>query len=150
MRRFHIGIPLAWSMASLLACGTPLARERLAWEHRRPAAYTFEYTYACFCPGSGAWWRIAVEGDSVTRTELMDSSQAGRGLNDARTMHHPTLTGLFDQIASRAAAGGEIYSVTYDPILHYPVRAQGRDPTRTDSRWTIEVRNVQTTGGGAK
>jgi uncharacterized protein DUF6174 len=119
----------------------PLGGERREWERLRPAAYTFEYQYTCFCPGSGAWWRITVHVDSVTDVQLIDSTQV-RGLTYARSNSRPTLTSLFDEIASNASRSS-YYRASYDPRWHFPVHASGDRLGFTDSYWTIDVRNYR-------
>src|SRR5258708_35738890 len=82
-------------LAGLAACTSSLSREKRAWERGRPSSYIFEYQYTCFCSGSGAWWKVAVDGDAVTNVELIDSTQVRGGLTYLRSLRQPTFSGLF-------------------------------------------------------
>jgi len=137
-------------LAGLAACTSSLSREKRAWERGRPSSYIFEYQYTCFCPGSGAWWKVAVDGDAVTNVDLIDSTQVRRGLTYLRSLRQPTLSGLFDEIAQWTAPASATYHVNYDPQWHFPAAAQGVDFNRTDSRWTIVVRRFQAGRSGSK
>src|SRR5206468_9819328 len=81
------------------ACQRDMAAHRRAWEAARPSSYVFEYQRTCFCPASGAWWRITVKRDSVTDAQLIDSTRVTRGLRYIHTLAQPTLSELFTEIA---------------------------------------------------
>lgn len=133
------------TVAVAAACGIDVASHRRRREAMRPASYTFEYQRTCFCPASGAWWRITINHDSVTKAELIDSAGVSRGLSYLHTLPQPTLSGLFDEIATRTKPVTAWARVEYDPRWHFPTNARGDAPNRTDSKWTIRVRNFRST-----
>jgi hypothetical protein len=138
-RQLFSSVPLA----VLLACGHSLDSERAAWQRARPRSYVFEYQRSCFCPGSGAWWRVTVRDGSVADVLLLDSTGAERGLDYARTMPHPTLSGLFDDIAALSQRPHATSRVQYDSKWHFPSHASGDRSDRTDNYWSLIVRNFR-------
>ena len=128
--------------AFLLVFAPPMRAERWAWERAHPKNYTFEYQYTCFCPGSGAWWRISVRDETFLYFQLVDPPKLtdhSPGL-EKPPVQLPNMSTIFDKIAARAS-GSTYYRVRYDPRWHFPVYAHGDNWFWTDSDWTISVRN---------
>lgn len=124
---------------ALAGCGPSLDDARLAWLRARPKAYVFEYQRNCTCPGSGAWWRITVRGDSVVGAQLLDSLHADRRLGSSRR-NHPTVTQMFDGIALFDQQPHTWTKVRYDAQWHYPSRASGDETDRNDAHWMFVIR----------
>ncbi len=125
------------------ACQRDMAAHRRAWEAARPSSYVFEYQRTCFCPASGAWWRITVKRDSVTDAQLIDSTGVTRGLRYIHTLAQPTLSELFTEIAANLEPATAWARVDYDPQWHFPINATGDVVDRTDSKWTLIVRHFR-------
>src|SRR5438309_11863862 len=80
------------------ACQRDMAAHRRAWEATRPSSYVFEYQRTCFCPASGAWWRITVKRASVTDAPLIDSTGVARRLGYIHDLAPPTRSERFTAI----------------------------------------------------
>lgn len=120
----------------------PMSAERRAWELMRPRSYSFEFRYTCFCPRSGAWWRISVRDESVLYYRLVEPSQLAGHFPALQSppIQLPSLSTIFDDIAQRGSES-TYYRVKYDPRWHFPIYASGDRVFWTDSYWTMSVRN---------
>ena len=118
--RFTSGLLLVLTI-SLMSCGDSVQDNLDVWEKIRPNAYAFEYQRSCFCPGAGAWWRITVRRDSVVGVELIDTTEAGRGLDVARRGPHPTISSLFEDLERDSARPSAQVRVQYHRVWHFPV-----------------------------
>lgn len=134
-------LPLSIALLAQWACGPSLDEARDAWHRGHPDSYLFEYQRSCFCPGSGAWWRVTVRHDSVVDVQLLDSPTDVGHLDYSSGMSHPTLSQLFDGIAAFSLGPHTWTRVRYDRQWHFPSHASGDVTDRTDSRWNFSVRN---------
>jgi len=132
---------LSIALLTLWSCGPSFDEARDAWQRAQPAAYIFEYQRSCFCPGSGAWWRVTVRHDSVVDVQLLASPTADGHLEYSPRMSHPTLSQLFDGIAAFSLGPHTWTKVQYDRQWHFPSHASGDVTDRTHGRWSFSVRN---------
>jgi hypothetical protein len=137
--RFTSGL-VCFLTIPLIACGDSLQDNLAVWEAMQPHAYVFEYQRSCFCPGSGAWWKITVRGDSVVGVELVDTAEAQRGLDVASRGRHPTISLFFEYLERDSARPFAKVQVEYHRIWHFPVWMDV-DPIRTaiDDEWKAVI-----------
>src|SRR5512147_2887749 len=107
-------LPSVTALLTLWACGPSFEDAQIAWQRARPDSYVFEYQRSCRCPGAGLWWRVTVRNDSVVDVQLLDSPPAGRSPDYSLRMSHPTLSQLFEGIASFASQPHTWTKVHYD------------------------------------
>jgi len=71
------------------------------------------------------------------------STGVTRGLRYIHTLAQPTLSELFTEIAANLEPASAWARVDYDPQWHFPINATGDVVDRTDSKWTLIVRNFR-------
>jgi hypothetical protein len=137
-------LPFPVALLGLWACGPSLEDARATWQRVHPDSYVFEYQRNCICPGSGEWWRVTVRQDSVVDAQLLEAPAADR--NPGSTFGkilHPTLSQMFDGIATFASRPHTWTKVRYDRHWRFPSQASGDATDRMGSQWRFNVRNFQ-------
>ena len=136
---------MSFALLALSACGPSIDEAQRAWQRDHPDSYVFEYQYTCACAGTGLWWRVTVRRDTVIAAALLDSSDvATRNLGTSLGMH-PTITQLFDRIATFAHSPHTWTRVHYDAKWHYPSDVRGDMTSRTGQAFHMYVRNFHPT-----
>ena len=124
-----------------------LEQQWQSWRSVAPRAYEFEYSWQCFCPGGGIWWRLTVENDLVTSAAVVDSSNPGKGGIVPPAEGWPTVDSVFARI-TRERASSDSVEVSYDPEFHFPRRVRvDRIRNAIDDEWTIELRGFRARPG---
>jgi hypothetical protein len=129
---------VAIALLAISACGPKLDDARLAWQREQPDSYVFEYQRNCVCPGSGVWWRVTVQHDSVVAAQRLDSA----AISDPKLLLlHPTISQLFDGIDEFAHRPHTWSRVHYDKRWHFPADARGDVTNRAAAGFHFYVRN---------
>ena len=130
---------------TLAACiGQSIDAHYRAWRNLGIHNYQFEYQRLCFCPGSGAWWRVTVKGDSAVNVQLVDTGSARRGLNYASQLPQPTIPDLFHDLTRDSRPALAQLHVEYNELWHFPSAMKvDPSPTTIDDEWELTVRNFR-------
>ena len=136
---------MSLALLALSACGPSVEDAQRAWQRDHPKSYVFEYQYNCVCAGNGLWWRVTVQRDTVVAATLLDSSDvATRNFRPSLGMH-PTITQLFNGIATFAHSPHTWTRVHYDATWHFPTDARGDVTNRAAQGFHFFVRNFHPT-----
>lgn len=121
-----------------------ITQARARWDSRRPAEYTYESRFICFChPATAAWTELHVRGDTVIATRPIDSLPAG--VSAARPEAWHTVAGLFSyiELAAKSDVTRDVVA-TFDGELGYPRSIEvSCTPNVTDCGTTILARNLR-------
>jgi hypothetical protein len=133
-------LPLVLSLA-IAACDgdgfgpserAALDRAEALWQERAPAAYRFDYQYACFCPRIEA--RITVRGGEIEAVEVL--GEAGHDPGHP----WPTIDSLFVRLrrTTRDLDDGWNVDARYDAELGFPTEINSTGPENVADAGSIE------------
>ncbi|HEU4885399.1 MAG TPA: DUF6174 domain-containing protein [Longimicrobium sp.] len=129
--RFPVLISLA--LAAAAACTPPappadgpqtpaggsVAAAQAKWETRRPAAYAYDLTIACFCIHRGEY-RVEVRNGAITSVR---DAATGAPSPESRVEWIVTVDRLFEVMRQASSAGTPVRAV-YHPEMGYPTEAE--------------------------
>jgi hypothetical protein len=145
-----LGSPILAFSVLLGSCtdSASVVNQRESWREKAPRAYEFEFSFNCFCPGAGAWWRVIVENDVVASATPINPMVVPRGGFRPPAMGFPTIDSVFVQIERARAAGSASVEVSFDKDFHYPSSvAIDRERDTIDDEWSMQIRNFRVRRG---
>ena len=93
---------------------------RARWEVRGPSSYSYEFAQHCFCPPETIGPVVVTVVDGVVESRTYKST--GAAVLPRYADAFPRIDDLFYMVASLRSQRLERVTVTYDPVLGYPLR----------------------------